>query len=130
MVSGDGFGWEREWPRYDEYLILDGSLDSRAQVDECPRCAAIVRTVSRAKHEAVCWGPEQAPVNPFLYESPNRLDIEYVVMLRNLLRSAGELGEHTLVDHESRDHNGAHTFRTTFYGNDFRITVQRGTTRG
>lgn len=45
-----------EWPTYDEYLILDGGLDHRVQVDECPVCASIVITTSRDKHERLCWG--------------------------------------------------------------------------
>lgn len=44
-----------EWATFDEYMILDGGLDSRACVDECPKCAALVLHSNREKHEGVCW---------------------------------------------------------------------------
>lgn len=44
-----------EWPLYEELMVLDGGLDHRPSVSECPRCAAIVRTESKEKHEGVCW---------------------------------------------------------------------------
>lgn len=128
MVS-DPFEWERKWPRYDEYLILDGSLDSRVQVDECPRCAAIVRTENRLKHEAVCWGPEEEvrePTNPFPSTRANadRLLSDYAVMVRRLLQEAPELGEHRLHDYGTWD-GDKHIARTTFYGKDFLVTIER-----
>jgi hypothetical protein len=46
---------EYQWAEYDEYLILDGGLDHLIRVDECPKCAAMVRTENRTRHETVCW---------------------------------------------------------------------------
>lgn len=127
----DDFEWEREWPPDDTLLILDGSLDDRT--NECPRCAAIVFTRNRLKHEAVCWGPEEVrePANPFPSTRANadRLLSDYAVMVRRLLQEAPELGEHRLHDYGTWD-GDKHIARTTFYGKDFLVTIERAVEGG
>lgn len=48
-------GPDYEWDNLATLLILDDNLDHRVQVDECPKCAAIIRTENRQRHERVCW---------------------------------------------------------------------------
>lgn len=112
--------WEREWPPHDELLILDGSLDTRTQVDECPKCAAIVRSESRNKHEAACWGPEPLPSG----DAGRDLLADYTRALVQVLQSFPELGEHT-VKGTAMSPAGARSIHTRFYGEDFWITIER-----
>lgn len=118
-----------EWPQYEEFLILDGGLDHRVQVDECPRCASVVRTESRSKHETVCWGPAPStPDNPFKVVDRD-LASEYVGFLHRLLEKAPELGEH-VVKNRTACSDGQTIFRTVFYGKDMLITVERAVRGG
>jgi hypothetical protein len=45
-----------EWPEYEHLALYDYDQDPiMVRVDECPRCAGIVRAENREKHEGVCW---------------------------------------------------------------------------
>jgi hypothetical protein len=45
------------WNNLSDLSIRETDYDGHSQVsvDECPKCAAIVMTRIRTKHEAVCW---------------------------------------------------------------------------
>ena len=78
-MSGDDVGWKREWTTTEHMAVWEHDYDgdSPVSVDECPRCAAIVRTENRPKHEVVCWGPEIVEVS--VRQSPllDNEDIRY-----------------------------------------------------
>lgn len=44
-----------EWNNYSRFVMEETDNDDRIAVDECPVCAAMVRSSSREKHERVCW---------------------------------------------------------------------------
>lgn len=122
----DDFGWEREWPDWPELRVFEvDPLGTETVVCyECPRCGGLVRAPARGKHEVVCWGPEQ--VNHCLTDGMTQ---RYTEMVRALLRSAPELGEHE-VKHATVCTDGKHVVRTTFYGKDFLITIERAVQGG
>lgn len=86
----DDFGWEREWSRTTIELVeTDAVGTSSVSGDECPRCAAIVRTLNRAKHEAVCWGPDA--VNVAVYKQSAAMDGEDI---RYRLQAVAQVGDY------------------------------------
>lgn len=124
-----------KWPEYGELLILDGGLDHRTSVDECPKCAAIVLTENRTKHEAVCWGPEESrpkdpfvsvPERPALAADAFRELVNYSRLVETQLRLAPELGRHVVTESASVESGRSWTIlRTHAYGADYKITIER-----